>query len=88
MKNHTLRVAVAAAGATGLLWVLCSLVFLYQPEMMIRLTGHMLHADLSSISFNLSWTGFFVGLLGWMVTAAAVALTSIGLYSLLIPTSR
>lgn len=88
MKNRTLRVATAAAGATGILWALCSLIFLYQPEMMIRLTGHMLHADLSSISFSLSWTGFLVGLLGWMVTAAALALTSIGLYNLLVPTSR
>ena len=35
------------------------------------LMGHMLHGNLEDFSWTLTWGGFFMGLVSWVLTAAA-----------------
>lgn len=51
---------------------------------MMGMSGHMLHADLGSLNWNLHWTGFFVGLVAWSVLAGVIVWAVAAVYNALI----
>lgn len=69
MKLYPAKLGVAAAVTAGLLWVVCSLLVLALPGGMINMSGHMVHADLSQMSWTLTFVGFLLGLVIWSVVA-------------------
>jgi len=63
--------ANAAAVTAAVLWVICSMLVAGLPQLMMSMTGHMVHLDTQSFSWVMSIPGFLVGLVIWMVAAWA-----------------
>lgn len=55
----------------GLTYVVCAAAVALAPEATSTLAGAVIHADLSSITRDMTWGIFFGGLLFWVVLAAA-----------------
>jgi hypothetical protein len=36
---------------------------------MLLMTTHMIHVDITQMDWTLTWSGFLVGLVGWMILA-------------------
>lgn len=68
---HTKQMALAATVTTAVLWTICSAMVAAMPNAMLQLTAHMVHVDVTGFTWTLTWTGFFIGLLGWSVSAGA-----------------
>ena len=73
MLVNTKQMVIAWSIAAALLWVFCSLLVALSPGPMTSMTGHMIHMDLTHTSLAMSLTGFFVGLISWVVLAATFA---------------
>ena len=73
MKLDPKRLGVAVAGMIVILWIACSAMVALAPGPMVLVTGHMVSADLADFSWSLTWTGFAIGLLAWVVSAAVAA---------------
>jgi hypothetical protein len=68
VKKVTLSFALGAA----ILWVLCSALVALFPQHSMQMTAHMIHSDLASTHWAMTWSGFGLGLLGWVVSAGVV----------------
>ena len=68
---HTKQTALAAPVTTAVLWTLCIAMVATMPNAMLQLTAQMVHVDVTGFTWTLTWTGFFIGLLGWSVLAGA-----------------
>lgn len=71
MSLNVSKIAIASAGGVGLLWIICSGFVMLMPGFMMNMTSHMVHSDLSQLSWTLSWAGVCMGLLGWSIVAGA-----------------
>lgn len=67
------KMAIAIAGTFSLFWVACSMVIALLPSHSMALTGSMFHADLSAVTWTLTWTGFFIGLASWAILGGITA---------------
>lgn len=65
MRIETGKIAAAAGISAALLWIACSVIVWISPEMMMSMTGHMLHADLSGVSWRLTLGGVLAGAALW-----------------------
>ena len=63
------KFAVASGLCAGLLWVICSILVALFPHYMLLMTTHMIHVDITQMGWTLTWSGFLVGLAGWMILA-------------------
>ena len=70
MKVNSTGFAAALAITTVILWLGCSLLVWFSPEMMMSMTGHMIHLDLSEFGWQLTASGVFFGLVSWTLIAA------------------
>ncbi len=70
MSLNVSKIAIASAVGVGLLWIICSGFVMLLPGFMLQMTAHMIHGDLSQLSWTLSWAGVFMGLLAWAFVAA------------------
>ena len=69
MKIEASRLGLASALAFAILWIICSAAVMLLPAGMMTMSGHMLHADLSTIQWSLGLWGFVAGLLAWSFVA-------------------
>lgn len=69
MKINPIPFALASALTASILWIVCSLVVFAMPEMMMNMSGNMVHADLGGMHWDLTWSGVLIGLVGWGVLA-------------------
>jgi hypothetical protein len=65
------RLAISFGIATALLWITCSAMVALMPGLMMSITGHMFHANMEDVGWTLTLAGFFIGLVAWVVSAAA-----------------
>ncbi len=65
------KLALSLGGTTAVLWIICSALVALFPGPTGILMGHMLHGNLEDFSWTLTWAGFFIGLITWVLTAAA-----------------
>lgn len=72
MNLNTYKFCLASAISFSIIWIVCSLLVWFFPEMMMSMAGDMLHADLSSIDWQLSFRGVLTGLVAWAVTAGVI----------------
>ena len=72
-------VAVFAAA-----WIICSALVVLVPSPMMRMSGHMMHADLDGLGWTMHWEGFFVGLILWSVLAGLLVWAVAAFYNRLI----
>jgi hypothetical protein len=63
------KIGISSAVSFGLLWVVCSAVVHFMPQSMMMITGHMMHADLSTLGWTLTFSGFLTGLVAWAAIA-------------------
>ncbi|MGD8325438.1 MAG: DUF5676 family membrane protein [Sphingomonadales bacterium] len=69
MKIDELAFAKALALTSAILWIICAAIVAVLPDMMMSMTGDMMHMDLSDRAWALDWTGFLIGLVLWSVIA-------------------
>ena len=72
MKLKPTALGAASAISFAILWIICSAAVAVLPGFMMSMSLHMVHSDLSQISWTLTWTGVILGLVAW----AAVAFVS------------
>lgn len=70
MKLDSGRLALALGGTTAILWTACSALVVLFGGGMMSMTGHMVHLDMSSFTWTMTFAGFFFGLFAWTVCAA------------------
>ena len=84
MKLDSTKFSMAAAIAVAVLWVICSAFVMLTPDFMMYMTGHMMHADLSTMDWMLTVNGFFLGLVAWVFCAWITAFLIAYIYNLLL----
>lgn len=67
---YTGRFSAACAVTAGILWVICSALVVAMPQSMMQMTAHMLHMDISQVSWTMSGFGLLIGLLSWCIISA------------------
>lgn len=76
---YTKQFAMACTLTAAILWSACSLLVSLMPQGMMQMTAHMFHADLTQMTWTLTWSGFCIGLASWSVisgiTGALLAVT-------------
>lgn len=88
MKLDTVKFGLASAGAFAILWLVCSLIVWLMPSMMMAVSGHMVHADLSQMGWHLTIGGVLAGLVGWAVSAGVTAMLIAKIYNQLISNTQ
>lgn len=73
MRLDAKRLALATAMITAILWLLCSAAVSLAPAPTMMITGYMVHADLSTVSWSLSWGAVLIGLVAWTISTAVAA---------------
>lgn len=73
MKINATKMGVAAAITFAIVWVICSLLVWALPANMMIMSGHMVHGDLSAMTWHMSVGGVFIGFVIWSVVAGFIA---------------
>lgn len=84
MKIDALKFGFATAIVFALAWLVCSLFVFSMPFGMMRMSGHMMHANLGHMSWALNWAGFIYGLVAWSLIAGFIAWAVASLYNRLV----
>ncbi len=84
MKLNPNKFATASATTFAVLWVICSAVAYFLPDAIMTITGHMMHADLSSMGWSLTGAGFIIGLIAWAFCAGITTLLIAIIYNRLL----
>ena len=69
MKLDAVKFGLAWAISFAIFWVICSLMVWFMPGMMLNMSGHMVHGDLSAMQWRLSGAGVLLGLVAWSLVA-------------------
>ena len=81
MKMSARALALSVAGAFAIICTLCSLLVRFFPASMLTMTGHMFHADLDEFRWTLSWSGYVMGMLTWVVWAGITGWLAATIYN-------
>ena len=84
MRIETGKFAAAVGISAALLWIACSVIVWISPAMMMAMTGHMLHADLSGMSWELTLGGVLAGAASWTGLSAVLGGLIAGIYNRLV----
>jgi tryptophan-rich sensory protein len=84
MKFHVGAFAHAVAVVWTVLYVLCALLIVVIPKETVTAFGYIMHADLTSLVREVTWNGFFTGLVVWYALAAVSAASGAWLYNRLL----
>ena len=69
MKLNPTALGAASAISFSIFWIICSAAVAILPELIMTISGHMVHVDLSQMGWALTWTGVFLGLVAWVAVA-------------------
>lgn len=69
MKLNANALAISFAITAVIFWIVCSALVYAWPGPMMNMTGDMMHAELSHMTWSLNITGFFAGLVIWTVVS-------------------
>ena len=75
------KIAVATGLAFAIIWLFCSALVAFLPELMMGMSGHMVHANLGTMSWSMSFGGFFIGLVLWSFVSALTAWVMATIYN-------
>lgn len=73
MKLDAMKFGIATAITFGLIWIICSVLVLILPSLMMDMSGHMIHGDLSGMAWNMTISGMVIGLIIWSLFAGLTA---------------
>ena len=71
MNLDAKSLAMSFGIVTAALWTICSVLVALMPGPTMTVMAHMLHGDAAEFSWTMTWTGFFIGLVSWTLSAAA-----------------
>lgn len=74
MTLNEKALGLASASAAAVLWVICSVFVVGMPGGMMDMSGYMVHANFSEMSWEMTTTGFLYGLVIWSVLAGITGL--------------
>ncbi len=83
MKLDANRLFVAVAASVAVVWLICVVLVGVAPGGMMSMSGHMMHADFQGMSWSMSPYGIFAGLIGWSLSAGALAWLAATIYNFL-----
>ena len=83
-RSFGVAAGTMAAGLSGL----CAFFLAVAPDGTRRMLGVLVHADLSSLGMNLSWSGALIGIACWGVGVGLVFATAARLYNRLAGAAR
>lgn len=69
MNIDAAKIGISSAISFGILWLVCSTAVHFMPQSMMMITGHMIHADLTTLEWTLTLSGFLTGLVAWALIA-------------------
>lgn len=69
LKLDEVKLGVATTLATGVFWVVCSILVLLMPTGMMSSSGWMMHMDMAEFGWRMTWGGFFFGGILWSLLA-------------------
>lgn len=73
MQLHPFKFGVAAALATAVIWIICSVLVFSLPELTMMVSGDMMHMDTREIMWSLTLAGFVKGLIIWSLSVGFTA---------------
>jgi hypothetical protein len=73
MKLDAMKFGMATAIVFGLFWIACSVLVMMLPSVMMDMSGHMIHGDMSGMSWHMTISGVVIGLIIWSVFAGFIA---------------
>lgn len=73
MKIDANKLFVATAITFAVSWIICAIFVGLLPVGMMTMTGHMVHMNLGSLSWSMTFTGFITGLIAWSLLPGAIA---------------
>ena len=73
MKLDATKFGIATAVTFGLFWIVCSVLVMILPSLMMDMSGHMIHGDMSGMSWTMTFSGFVIGLIIWALFAGLIA---------------
>lgn len=81
MTLNAYKFGLASAISFSVIWLVCSLLVWLFPRMTMSIAGEMLHADMTSLGWQLSSTGVVTGLIGWAFTAGVIGWFLVVIYN-------
>ena len=84
MRLDAGKLDLSTAAVFAVAWITCSVLVTLVQGPMIRMSGHIMHADLDELGWTMPWEGFFVGLILWSVLAGRLVWAVAAFYNRLI----
>jgi hypothetical protein len=75
------KFGVAAGTVAAGLSALCAGALALAPGATRKLVGYLIHADLSGLTPEVTWTSFFISVVGWGLIAGVAFAVAAGLYN-------
>ncbi|AFU97786.1 DUF5676 family membrane protein [Simiduia agarivorans] len=69
MRLNETKFGIAWAISASVFWIICSALVWAMPNMMISMSGDMLHMQLQGMGWHLSLAGVLLGLVAWVAVA-------------------
>lgn len=69
MKLNANTFGMAAALTVVILWIVCSIIVVFMPDMSMTMSGYMMHTNFSGMQWDMHITGFVAGLVIWSAFA-------------------
>jgi len=63
------KIGISSAATFGILWIICSTAVHFALQPMMIIAGYMMHSNLSTLSWTLTFTGFLTELVAWAAVA-------------------
>jgi hypothetical protein len=84
MRLDAVKLGFSTAIVFAIAWVICSILVVVSPGVMMQMSGHMIHANLSGLGWTMHWTSFLIGLVAWSVLSGVLAWAVAAVYNRLI----
>ncbi len=72
MKLDAQKFALSVGLSTAFVWTLCSVLVWLSPGLTMTVTGHMIHADVSDVTWAMTLSSAAIGLVAWTMSAGAM----------------
>ncbi len=84
MKLDAIKLGIATAIVSAVLWTICSVLVAAAPAGMMSMSGSMMHSDMAGMRWTLSIPGFLIGLVVWSGISGVVVWAVAALYNRLL----
>jgi hypothetical protein len=81
MTLNAIKFGWASAISFAIAWIICSLLVWIFPESMMRIFGGMLHMNLFTMGWHVSWVNLALGLIGWAFIGGVVGWVLAAVYN-------